>query len=343
MKFLAFEQTFKNALTTYPMGGAKGGSDFNPKGRSDEDIMRFCQAFMAEMCRHIGEKLDVPAGDLGVGKREIGYLYGFYKKLKSETTAAMTSKDISYGGALGRKEATGYGLIYFIQESLKVLKNENLSGKNVVISGSGNVAIYAAYKAVELGANVIAMSDSQGVIYHPSGLDIQAVAQIKEVKRESLKTYVEYDKTAKYFDNSKHIWSIKTDIALPCATENELDVEDAKTLIDNHVMLIGEGANMPCTHEAVESFIAHDIIFAPGKAANAGGVLVSALEIAQNKQFTVFTFEDVNKVLEEKMQTMVHRILEVSKAHHKDSNLLFGSNVYSFTLIADAMIALGVV
>jgi len=343
LKFLAFEQTFKNALTPFLMGGAKGGSDFDPKGRSDEDIMRFCQAFMSELSRHIGDELDVPAGDLGVGRREIGFMYGFYKKLQNKTTSAFTSKDPLYGGSLGRTEATGYGLVYFAEEALKTMLKSGFKDKRVVISGSGNVATHAARKAIELGAKVVAMSDTTGYIYNPHGLNIDSISNIKLVKRLSLEEYTKLFENSKFNPNSADIWNIKCDIALPCATQNELDEKGIRALIDNGVQLVGEGANMPVTKEGIDMLKRNKVIFAPGKAANAGGVLVSALEISQNHQFFSYSFEKVDQILKESMQKIFKDVYDTALKYNKKNDLLFGANVYSFKRVADAMIGQGVI
>ena len=283
LKFLGFEQIFKNALTTLPMGGAKGGSDFDPKGKSDREVMRFCQSFMAELCKHIGLDTDVPAGDIGVGGREIGYLYGYYKKIRNANDqGVLTGKGLSYGGSLARTEATGYGLVYFTDEMMKD-NGLSLEGKTVVVSGSGNVAIYATQKATQLGAKVVALSDSNGYVYDENGINVDVVKEIKEVKRGRIKEYLEYVPTAKYFEGCKNIWTIKCDVALPCATQGEIDAESAKILVENGTKVVAEGANMPSTLEAIEVFQNSGILFGPAKAANAGGVACSALEISQNR------------------------------------------------------------
>ncbi len=294
IKFLGFEQIFKNSLTGLPMGGGKGGSDFDPKGKSDQEIMRFCQSFMTELSKHIGADTDVPAGDIGVGAREIGFMFGQYKRLRNEFTGVLTGKGLNYGGSLVRTQATGYGCCYFTQEMLAT-RGESFKGKTVVVSGSGNVAIYAAEKAIELGAKVVALSDSNGYIYDPNGIDLDAVKQIKEVERKRIKEYVNIHKDATYTDGFRGIWTIKCDIALPCATQNELDEEAAKALVANGVMAVAEGANMPSTPEAVEVFQAASILFAPGKAANAGGVATSGLEMSQNSMRYSWTFEEVDE------------------------------------------------
>jgi glutamate dehydrogenase (NADP+) len=343
LKFLAFEQTLKNSLTNLPMGGGKGGSDFDPKGKSNCEIMTFCQAFMRELFHHLGENIDVPAGDIGVGQREIGYLYGYYKKITNQVTSSMTGKNTLIGGSLVRREATGFGLAYFVNAVLKKIKDTSLEGKNVTISGSGNVAIYAAEKVTSLGGTVIAMSDSSGFVYHKDGIDIERIKTIKEDNRERIKTYVNEDNDAIYTDDPKKIWEHKTDIALPCATQNELDETAVQHLIDNDVMMIGEGANMPTTDEGKALVEKHNILFAPSKAANAGGVLVSGFEIAQSSQFDNWTFETINDKLKNMMEDIFEDIYETAKKYNKKNNLQFGVNVYSFQKLAKAMIEQGIV
>ena len=343
MKFLAFEQTFKNALTLLPMGGGKGGSDFNLKGRSDEDVMRFCQAFISELYRHIGNDLDVPAGDLGVGRREIGYMYGYYKKLKNEYNSAFTGKSLNYGGSHGRQEATGYGLVYFADEALKTILNTDFQNKRVVISGAGNVAIFAAQKVIEYGGIVLAMSDTSGMIYSPKGINLSYIKQIKDSKRLGLVEYLKLDPQAKFSSNNKDIWKLKCDIALPCATENELDEEDAKYLIYNGVQLVAEGANMPTTKAGIDLLKENGVIFCPAKAANAGGVLVSGIEISQNHQFYNYSFEKVDRILSDMMRKSFHNIYDVANKYQKKNDLLFGANVFSFLKVASAMIEQGVI
>ena len=343
LKFLAFEQTFKNALTSLHMGGGKGGSDFNPKGRSDEDIMRFCQSFMSELYRHIGDNLDVPAGDLGVGKREIGYMYGYYKKLRNRFDSTFTGKSIGYGGSLGRTEATGYGLVYFVDEALKAILKTDFNNKKVIISGSGNVASYAAIKVNDLGGKVIAMSDTTGYIYNSKGLKVDVIRNLKEVERLSLDAYLKFDEDAKFVPNNKEIWNIQCDIALPCATQNELDEESVKSLIKNGVILVAEGANMPTTKAGIDLLKANRVNFGPAKAANAGGVLVSGIEISQNHQFYSYSFEKVDRILSDIMRQIFHNIYDVAQSYHKENDLLFGANIYSFIKVADAMINQGVI
>lgn len=343
MKFLAFEQTFKNALTLLPMGGGKGGSDFNPKGRSDEDVMRFCQAFISELYRHIGNDLDVPAGDLGVGHREIGYMYGYYKKLKNEYNSAFTGKSLNYGGSHGRQEATGYGLVYFADEALKTILNTDFQNKQVIISGAGNVAIFAAQKMIEYGGIVLAMSDTNGMIYNSKGINLSYMKQIKESKRLGLVEYLKLDPQARFSSNNKDIWKIKCDIALPCSTENELDEADAKHLISNGVLLVAEGANMPTTKAGIDLLKKNGVIFCPAKAANAGGVLVSGIEISQNHQFYNYSFEKVDRILSDMMRKSFHNIYDVANKYQKKNDLLFGANVFSFLKVASAMIEQGVI
>ncbi len=347
MKFLAFEQIFKNALTGLPIGGAKGGSDFDPKGKSDNEIMRFCQSFMTELQRHIGPDIDVPAGDIGVGAREIGYLYGQYRRIRNCYEAGViTGKGLEYGGSLVRKEATGYGLIYFMREMLNANNYQCLSGKTVTISGSGNVAIYACEKAQMMGANVVAMSDSNGCIYHPDGLNIEKIKEIKEVRRGRIKEYLNRYAQTQYFErtgNESPIWKIKTDIALPCATQNEITLEDAKTLTANGVIAIGEGANMPCTKEATEYFLAHKVLVGPAKAANAGGVATSAIEMSQNSMRYYLSFEEVDKMLEEIMINIFKSCKTSAEKYNLGNNYVAGANIASFTKLAKAMEAQGII
>ena len=342
IKFLGFEQCFKNALTTLPMGGGKGGSDFDPKGKSDMEIMRFCQSFMTELQRHIGPNTDVPAGDIGVGGREIGYMYGQYKRIRNEFTGVLTGKGLTYGGSLARTEATGYGLCYYTQEMLSCMKNDSFAGKTVVISGSGNVAIYACQKATELGGKVVAMSDSNGYVYDPNGISLDVVKQIKEVERGRIKEYAERVSGSTYTEGCKGIWTIKCDIALPCATQNELDEESAKALIANGVMAVAEGANMPSTPGAIEAFQKAGVLFAPAKASNAGGVAVSGLEMSQNSLRLSWTFEEVDSRLKDIMVTIFHNSYDAAKKYGMEGNLVAGANIAGFEKIADAMIAQGV-
>ena len=341
VKFLAFEQTLKNSLTTLPIGGAKGGSDFDPKGKSDMEVMRFCQSFMTELYRHIGPDTDVPAGDIGVGGREIGYLYGQYKRLTGEYCGVLTGKGLTYGGSLARKEATGYGLVYFTSEMLAV-KGDSFAGKTVIVSGSGNVAIYACEKAQTLGAKVVAMCDSNGWVYDKDGIDIAAVKEIKEVRRGRISEYVKARPTAEYHEG-KGIWTVKCDIALPCATQGELQLEDAKTLVANGVMCVAEGANMPTSLEATDYFIENGVLFAPGKAANAGGVATSGLEMSQNSQRLSWTFEEVDAKLHDIMVNIHKNTYAASVEYGKPGNYVVGANIAGFLKVADAMMAQGVV
>ena len=337
IKFLGFEQIFKNSLTTLPMGGGKGGSDFDPKGKSDGEVMRFCQAFMTELAKHIGADTDVPAGDIGTGAREIGFMFGQYKRLRNEFTGVLTGKGLSYGGSLARTEATGYGLCYFTEEMLGCMKNDSFKGKTVVVSGSGNVAIYATQKATEFGAKVVAMSDSNGYIYDPNGINLDVVKQIKEVERGRIKEYCNRVQGATYTEGCKGIWGIKCDIALPCATQNELDGEAADKLIANGVMAVAEGANMPSTPEAIEKFLAKSILFGPAKAANAGGVATSGLEMAQNSARYSWTFEEVDAKLHSIMKTIFHNSFNAAKEYGMEGNLVAGANIAGFLKVADAM------
>ena len=337
IKFLGFEQCFKNSLTGLPMGGGKGGSDFDPKGKSDGEIMRFCQSFMTELYRHIGPDTDVPAGDIGVGAREIGYLYGQYKRLRNEFTGVLTGKSLSYGGSLIRPQATGYGLLYFTQQMLKSMKNDSLAGKTVVISGSGNVAIYACEKAQEMGAKVVAMYDSNGYIYDKDGIKLDVVKQIKEVERARIKEYAARVPGAEYHEGCKGTWTVKCDVALPCATQNEIDAEAARALVANGVMAVCEGANMPSTPEAVEIFQKSGVMFGPAKAANAGGVAVSGLEMCQNSARYSWTAEEVDAKLKSIMENIFHNVYGASKEFGAEGNLVMGANIAGFMKIADAM------
>ena len=306
IKFLGFEQIFKNSLTGLPIGGGKGGSDFDPKGKSDGEVMRFCQSFMTELCKHIGADTDVPAGDIGTGAREIGYMFGQYKRIRNEFTGVLTGKGLSYGGSLARTEATGYGLCYYTSEMIKCMKNETFAGKTVVISGSGNVAIYATEKATELGGKVVALSDSNGYVYDPNGINLDVVKQIKEVERGRIKEYVNRVQGAEYHEGCSGIWTIKCDIALPCATQNEINEESAKALVANGVFAVAEGANMPSTPEAIAVFQNAGVLFGPAKAANAGGVATSALEMSQNSERLSWTFEEVDAKLKNIMTNIFH-------------------------------------
>ncbi|MCR5145068.1 MAG: NADP-specific glutamate dehydrogenase [Lachnospiraceae bacterium] len=345
IKFLGFEQIFKNSLTTLPIGGGKGGSDFDPKGKSDMEIMRFCQAFMTELSKHIGADTDVPAGDIGVGGREIGFMYGQYKRLRNEFTGVLTGKGLTYGGSLARTEATGYGVCYFTQEMLKSTKNTSFEGKTVAVSGAGNVAIYAIQKAYQLGAKPVTCSDSTGWIYDPEGIDVDLLKEIKEVKRARLSEYAAARPSAEYHEkkNGEHgVWQYKVDIALPCATQNELNEEDAKMLIDNGVIAVSEGANMPSTPEAVAAFQKAGVLFGPAKAANAGGVATSALEMSQNSERLHWTFEEVDSKLEGIMKGIFHACDDASKKYGMEGNFVAGANIAGFEKVAEAMIAQGV-
>ena len=342
IKFLGFEQIFKNSLTTLPIGGGKGGSDFDPKGKSDRENMAFCQSFMTELSKHIGADTDVPAGDIGVGGREIGFLYGQYKRLRNEFTGVLTGKGLGWGGSLARTEATGYGLCYFMDNALKA-HGKSFEGKTVVISGSGNVAIYACEKATQLGAKVVALSDSNGYIYDPDGIDLAAVKEIKEVKRQRIKVYAETHKNATYTEGCRGIWTIKCDIALPCATQNEINEESAKTLLANGCWAIGEGANMPSTNEAIALYLQNKIIFGPAKAANAGGVATSALEMCQNSMRYSWTFEEVDAKLKQIMKDIFDNATAAAEEYAGDKdNLVAGANIAGFLKVAKAMYAQGV-
>lgn len=341
IKFLGFEQIFKNSLTSLPIGGGKGGSDFDPKGKSDREIMAFCQSFMSELYRHIGADVDVPAGDIGVGAREIGYLYGQYKRLTGKYEGVLTGKGLSYGGSLARTQATGYGLIYFTSEMLAD-HGDTLKGKTCVVSGSGNVAIYAAEKAMQLGAKVVAMSDSTGWIYDENGINLDAMKEIKEVKRGRCYDYLNYVPSAKYTEG-KGIWSVKCDIAFPCATQNELNLEDAKMLVANGCKVVAEGANMPTTLEATNYLIEQGIFFCPGKAANAGGVATSALEMSQNSMRLSWTFEEVDAKLHDIMVNIYKNVSSAAAQYGFKDNFVIGANIAGFLKVADAMLAQGVV
>ena len=342
IKFLGFEQIFKNSLTGLPIGGGKGGSDFDPKGKSDMEVMRFCQSFMTELSKHIGADTDVPAGDIGTGAREIGYMFGQYKRLRNEFVGVLTGKGLTYGGSLARTEATGYGLCYFVEEMLKCMKNDSFKGKTVVVSGSGNVAIYANEKATELGGKVVAMSDSNGYIYDEKGVDLKVIKQIKEVERGRIKEYVNRVDGAEYHEGCNGIWSVKCDIALPCATQNEIDKASAETLVKNGVTAVGEGANMPSTPEAIEVFRSNGILFAPAKAANAGGVATSALEMSQNSMRYSWTFEEVDAKLKDIMINIFHNAYNAAEKYGMNGNLVAGANIAGFEKVANAMIAQGI-
>ena len=340
IKFLGFEQIFKNSLTGLPIGGGKGGSDFDPKGKSDAEVMRFCQSFMTELSRHIGADTDVPAGDIGVGAREIGYLFGQYKRLRNEFTGVLTGKGLTYGGSLARKEATGYGLCYFTNEMLKEA-GTTFEGKTVVVSGSGNVAIYATEKATQLGGKVVALSDSNGYVYDSEGIDLDAVKEIKEVNRGRIKEYIKYRPNAKYVENGC-IWEVKCDIALPCATQNEVSKESAEKLIANGCKFVAEGANMPSTPEAIECFLKAGIPFGPAKAANAGGVATSALEMSQNSMRYSWTFDEVDSKLHDIMVNIYKSASDAAKEYGMEGNLVAGANIAGFKKVADSMLAYGV-
>ena len=341
LKFLGFEQIFKNSLTGLPMGGGKGGCDFDPKGKSDAEVMRFCQSFMTELFKHIGPDTDVPAGDIGVGGREIGYMYGQYKRLTDTHTGVLTGKGLTYGGSLARKEATGYGLCYFTREMLAGAGN-SFEGKKVVISGSGNVAIYATEKATELGGTVIALSDSNGYIYDPDGIKLDVVKEIKEVRRGRIKEYVDAVPGATYTEGCRGIWTIPCDVALPCATQNELDLDGAKALIANGCIAVAEGANMPSTPEAVEAFKAAGVLFGPAKAANAGGVATSGLEMSQNSMRMSWTFEEVDSKLDGIMVNIYQNAYAASVEYGDAGNLVMGANIAGFLKVAESMLAYGI-
>ena len=336
MKFLGFEQTFKNSLTSLPMGGGKGGSDFDPKGKSDNEIMRFCQSFMTELYRHIGPDTDVPAGDIGVGAREVGFMFGQYKRIKNEFTGVLTGKSIYSGGSLARTQATGYGLCYFTQEMLKEA-GKSFEGKKVVISGSGNVAIYANEKATQLGGKVIAMSDSSGYVVDENGIDLKVMKQIKEVERARIVEYANRVEGAKFYPGCKGIWTVPCDIALPCATQNELDEEGAKALIANGVFAVAEGANMPSTPEAIAAFQSAGVLFAPAKAANAGGVATSGLEMTQNSIRMSWSFEEVDEKLHGIMVNIYKAAANAAKEYGCEGNLVAGANIAGFLKVAEAM------
>ena len=341
IKFLGFEQIFKNSLTGLPIGGGKGGSDFDPKGKSDREIMAFCQSFMTELCKYIGADTDVPAGDIGTGAREIGYMFGQYKRIRGVFEGVLTGKGLTYGGSLVRTEATGYGLLYFTEEMLK-LAGKDMKDKVVAISGAGNVAIYAAEKAGQMGAKVVTMSDSTGWIYDPEGIDLDAVKEIKEVKRARLTEYKTYRPNSEYHEGAG-VWSVKCDIALPCATQNELHLEDAKQLVANGCIAVAEGANMPTTMEATEYLQAKGVLFAPGKASNAGGVATSALEMSQNSERLSWSFEEVDQKLKNIMVNICHNAADAAKRYGCEGNYVVGANIAGFEKVAAAMEAQGIV
>ena len=342
IKFLGFEQVFKNSLTTLPMGGGKGGSDFDPKGKSDGEVMRFCQSFMTELCRHIGADCDVPAGDIGTGAREIGFMFGQYKRIRNEFTGVLTGKGLTYGGSLARTEATGYGLCYFTDEMLKA-NGKSFEGKTVVISGSGNVAIYATQKATELGAKVVALSDSNGYVYDKNGIDLACVKQLKEVERKRIKEYVSTHPDAEYHEGCSGIWTIPCDIALPCATQNEINKESAEILVKNGCFAVAEGANMPSTPEAIEVYLSNGILYGPAKAANAGGVATSGLEMSQNSERLSWTFEEVDGKLKNIMKNIFKSCDEAAKKYGMAGNYMAGANIAGFLKVAEAMKAQGCV
>ena len=341
IKFLGFEQVFKNSLTGLPIGGGKGGSDFDPKGKSDREVMAFCQSFMTELCKYIGADTDVPAGDIGTGAREIGYMFGQYKRIRGVYEGVLTGKGLSYGGSLARTEATGYGLLYLTEEMLK-LNGIELAGKTVAVSGSGNVAIYATQKAQELGAKVVTVSDSTGWVYDPDGIDVAALKEIKEVKRARLTEYKNYRPNSEYHEG-RGVWNVKVDIALPCATQNELHLEDAKALVANGVIAVAEGANMPTTMEATEYLQANGVLFAPGKAANAGGVATSALEMSQNSERLSWTFEEVDSKLKGIMVNICHNMADAAEKYGAKGNYVVGANIAGFEKVVEAMTAQGIV
>ena len=342
IKFLGFEQIFKNSLTGLPIGGGKGGSDFDPKGKSDNEVMRFCQSFMAELSKYIGPDTDVPAGDIGVGAREIGFLFGQYKRLRNEFTGTLTGKGLSYGGSLARTEATGFGLCYFVNCMLKDA-GKSFEGQTVVVSGSGNVATYACQKATEFGAKVVAMSDSNGYIYDKNGIDLDCIKQIKQVERKRIKVYVDTHPEAEYHEGCAGIWTIPCDIALPCATQNELNGESAKALVANGCFLVAEGANMPSTPDAVDTFKEAGVLFGPAKAANAGGVAVSALEMSQNSMRFFWTFEEVDEHLKQIMTDLYNNAAAAAAEYGMPGDLVAGANIAGFLKVANSMLAYGLV
>ncbi|MBR2854269.1 MAG: NADP-specific glutamate dehydrogenase [Clostridia bacterium] len=341
IKFLGFEQIFKNSLTGLPIGGGKGGSDFDPKGKSDREVMAFCQSFMTELCKYIGADTDVPAGDIGTGAREIGYMFGQYKRIRGVYEGVLTGKGLSYGGSLARKEATGYGLLYITQEMLKS-KGDSIQGKTVIVSGAGNVATYAIEKAYQLGGKPVTCSDSTGWVYDPEGIDLDALKEIKEVKRARLTEYKNYRPNAEYHEG-RGVWSVKAEIALPCATQNELNLDDAKALVANGVKVVAEGANMPTTQEATDYLQANGVVFLPGKAANAGGVATSALEMSQNSERLSWSFEEVDQKLQGIMANIFHNIDSAAKKYGFEGNYVVGANIAGFEKVVDAMNAQGIV
>ncbi len=342
IKFLGFEQIFKNSLTGLPIGGGKGGSDFDPKGKSDGEVMRFCQSFMTELCKYIGADIDVPAGDIGVGGREIGYMYGMYKRIRGSFEGVLTGKGLDYGGSLARTEATGYGLVYFVDEMIKA-KGKSFDGATVAVSGSGNVAIYAAQKAQALGGKVVTMSDSNGFVYDPNGIDLALMREIKEQRRGRIKEYADARSSAEFGKDNSGLWNVKCDIALPCATQNELDEDAAKALVKNGCYAVGEGANMPTTIEGAKVFLENGVLFAPGKAANAGGVAVSALEMSQNSMRMPWSFEEVDGRLKTIMAGIYQKAAGASEKYGYTDNYIAGANIAGFEKVANAMLAQGIV
>lgn len=343
IKFLGFEQIFKNSLTGLPMGGGKGGSDFNPRGRSDAEVMRFCQSFMTELYRHIGQFTDVPAGDINVGAREVGYLFGQYKRLANQFTGVLTGKGLEFGGSLARTEATGYGLCYYTQEALRVLRNDSFEGKTVAVSGSGNVAIFAIEKAQQLGAKVVTCSDSNGYVYDPNGINLDVVKDIKLEHRGRISEYAKRVPGSEYHEGCRDVWTVKCDIALPCATQNEIDEEGARRLVDNGCTVVCEGANMPSTPEAIEIYQKNGVLYGPAKAANAGGVAVSGLEMSQNSYRLSWSFDEVDAKLKGIMEEIVAESLDAAKKYGNEGNLMEGANIAGFIKVADAMVAEGVI
>ena len=343
IKFLGFEQILKNSLTSLPMGGGKGGSDFDPKGKSDAEVMRFCQAFMTELCRHIGQFTDVPAGDINVGAREIGYLFGQYKRIRDEYSGVLTGKGLTYGGSLARTEATGYGICYFSAEVLKHLRNDSFEGKKVIVSGSGNVAQYCAQKCTELGGKVIAMSDSKGYVYDPNGINLDVLFDIKQKRRARISVYADEVPGSEYHEGCKNIWTVPCDIAMPCASQNEMDLEGAKAVIKNGAMAVFEGANMPLTPEAINAVIEAGLLYTPGKASNAGGVATSGLEMSQNSLRMSWSFEEVDEKLHGIMKSIFKACYDASVECGQPGNMMLGANVAGFLKVANAMMAQGIV
>ena len=343
IKFLGFEQILKNSITGLPLGGGKGGSDFDPKGKSDNEIMRFCQSFMMELYRHIGSMIDVPAGDIGTGAREVGYMYGMYKKLVNSFDGAFTGKGIEFGGSLARTEATGFGLVYFTNKMLKEMKNESFNNKKVIVSGSGNVALYAMKKAIDLGAKVIAMSDSNGYVVDENGLDFNTMKEIKEANRQRISEYAKKVPTSAYFDGCKGIYKVKCDIFLPCATQNEIDLDLAKTMVNNGVICVSEGANRPCSKDAARYFVDNKILYGPGKASNCGGVMVSGFEMIQNSEREKWTFEYVDNRLKDRMEEIFLSLNQISKENGDEYNTILGADILGFKKVANAMIKEGII